>query len=100
VGVITTDDIINFEMTCKFSYKDCEVTVRKFNNIVDVGIVAISEKGYIIEKHKTVVIDQGKFNQEMIKYIERKADYIEEIYNSVIKKCVANDSKIRDFVQM
>ena len=94
---VNVNDIILFEMTCKFNYKNCEVTVKKINNIVDVGIVAISGKGYIIEKHKTIIINQGKFNRELIKYIEHKSNYIEEMYQSIIKKGVANDSKIREF---
>jgi len=96
VGV-SEDDIISFEMTCKFNYKNCEVMVKKINNVVDVGVVVISEKGYIIEKHKTIIIDQSKFNRELVKFIERKSGYIEGIYISVIKKGAENDSKIRDF---
>lgn len=94
---VNADDIISFEMTCKFDYKNCEVTVRKFNNIVDVGIVSISEKGYIIEKHKTVIIDPGKFNRELAIMVEHKLGFVERIYQSVTKKGIANDSKIRDF---
>ena len=94
---VKADDIIYFEMKCKFSYKNCETTVKKINNIVDVGILCVSEKGYIMEKHKTIIIDQNEFNQQLLIYIRHKINYIEEIYNLVIKEGVRNDSKIMDF---
>ena len=94
---VNVDDIVYFEMKCKFYYKNYEVTVKKVNNIVDVGIIGISGKGYILEKHKTLALDQGKFNEKLLFYIEKKIDYIEKIYNNIVEEDVRNDSKIEDF---
>ena len=94
---VKADDIISFEMTCKFSYKNCEVTVKKINSIVDVGILYVTGKGYIIEQHKTITIDQGDFNRELVKFVEHKIGYIEEMYQGIIKKGVRNDCKIEEF---
>ena len=94
---INVDDIIFFEMTCKFLYKNCEVIVRKLNNIVDVGIIGISSKGYILERHKTFTLDQKEFNSKLLFHIEAKIGFIEEIYKSLVEEGFRNDSKIRDF---
>ena len=94
---VNVDDIILFEMTFKFYYKNFEVTVRKINNIVDIRIMGVSEKGYILDKHKTIIIDQGKFNWGLLLFIKAKIRYIEEMYNDLIKEGVQNDSKIEEF---
>ena len=94
---VNVNDIISFEMICKFSYKNCEVTVKKINNIVDVGILCVSGKGYIIEKHKTLTLDQKEFNSKLLLYIQAKIGYIEEMYKNLVAEGVANDSKITDF---
>ena len=94
---VNVEDIISFEMTCKFNYKNCEVTVRKMNNIVDVGILCVSGKGYILEKHKTLTLDQREFNERLLFYIEKKIDYIEILYNNLVEEGVRNDKKIEEF---
>ena len=68
---VKIDDIILFEIKCKFYYKEYEVTVRKINNIVDVGI--------------------------MLFHIESKIGYIEKMYKSLVEEGVANDSKVMVF---
>ena len=68
---VNVDDIVSFEMTCKFGYKNCEVTVKKINDVVDVRIICISEKGYILEKHKTFIIDHKEFNPGILNFISK-----------------------------
>ena len=94
---VNVDDIIYFEMKCKFSYKNCEITVKKINNIVDVGILCVSGKGYILERHKTFRLDQREFNEKILFYIESKVGYIEKMYNNLVEEGVRNDSKIEEF---
>ena len=97
---VKADDIIYFEMKCKFYYKQYEVTVKKINNIVDVGIIGISEKGYILERHKTLRLNPKEFNQKLLLYIEAKIGYIEKMYNNLVEEGVRNDSKIKVFGEM
>jgi len=98
VGVLV-DDIISFEMTCKFSYKNCEVTVKRYGKVLDLTILNISSKGYIIEKNSTFICEPPGY-EHLINYLNENISYVEEIYSEVIKKGVANDSKIRDFREM
>lgn len=94
---VKADDIILFEMTFKFYYKNFEVTVRKINNIVDIGIMGISEKGYILDKHKTIIINQDKFNRGLLLFIRAKIRYIEKMYNDLVEEGSRNDDKIEEF---
>jgi len=97
VGV-NIDDIIDCEMICKFYYKECELTVKKMNDIVNVGIVGLSRKGYIMEKHKTFMLNQKEFNKKILLYINvNKIGYVEEIYKKLVEEGVRNDSRIEDF---
>jgi len=70
------------------------------NNIVDMGIICVSGKGYIIEKHKTVRLDQKQFYGSLLPYIKAKISYVEEMYNNIVAEGVRNDSKIEDFREM
>jgi len=94
VGV-DEDDIISFKMTCKFSYKNCEVTVKRFGKILDLTILNISNKGYIIEKNSTFICELG-YNH-LINYLNENIGYIEEIHSEIMKKGFLNDNKIMDF---
>lgn len=97
---VNIEDIILFEMTCKFYYKEYEVTVRKINNIVDVGIVGISKKGYILERHKTFTLSQKKFNSKLLFFIQAKIGYIEKMYKNIVEEGIRNDRKIEVFGEM
>ena len=92
---INEDDIISFEMVVKFTYKNCEVTVKRYGKILDLTIVNISDKGYIIEKNITF-IKKSKYT-DLLSCINKNISYIEEIYNNLIIEDARNDSKIRDF---
>ena len=92
---VNKNDIISFEMTCKFSYKNCDMTVKRHNNILVLTTISISGKGYIIEKNNNFIVDSNYY--DILKYLNKNIAYIEEIYQSAIKKGVANNSKIRDF---
>ena len=94
---VKVEDIVLFEMKCKFYYKQYEVTIRKINNVVDVGILGISKKGYILERHKTFTLDPKEFNQKLLFHIQAKIGYIEKMYNNLVEEGVRNDSKIEEF---
>lgn len=46
---ITNSNIISFEMSVKFNYKDCEMNFERNDRIYKINAVAITEKGYIVE---------------------------------------------------
>ena len=94
MGVLE-NDIISFNMTCKLTYKNCEVTVKRFGKVLDLTILNISNKGYIIEKNSTFICELG-YNH-LLNYLNENVGYIVEIYEKLIKKGIRNDSKIRDF---
>ena len=92
---IKIDDIISFEMNVKLNYKNCEVTVKRHGKILDLTIVNISNKGYIIEKNKTFICE-ARVN-DLLNYLNDSLHYIDDIYDNLIEKDVRSDSKIRDF---
>ena len=92
---VNENDIISFEMTCKFNYKNCDVTVKRHGKILNLTTISISGKGYIIEKNFDFIVDSNYYN--VLNYLNENIAYIEGIYQSAIKKGVANNSKIRDF---
>ena len=50
---VNVSDIIAFEMTVKLQYKDCEMTLKKTDQVYIIDAVDISEKGYIVEYSET-----------------------------------------------
>lgn len=92
---VKVEDIISFEYIVKLSYKNCEVTIKRFGKVVDLTIVNISGKGYIIEKNKTFII--GQSYNHLLKDINENIHYIEIIYTDLIEKGIRNNSKITDF---
>jgi len=92
---IKIDDIISFNCTIKLSYKNCDVTVKRYGNIADLTIAVISGKGYIVERNNTFICSPG-YNH-LLNYLNENIGHIENIYNEVMEKSVRNDDIIRDF---
>ena len=92
---VNENDIISFEMTCKFNYKNCEVTVKRFGKILDLTIVNISNKGYFIKINKTFICDSEMSN--LLNYLNDSLHYIDDIYDNLIIEDARNDDNITDF---
>ena len=93
--IIRNDDIISYNCTIKLNYKNCDVVLKRFVNDADMTITIISGKGYIIGKNKTFICKPG-YNH-ILNYLNENINYIDDIYNDIIKKGVQNDNKIMDF---
>jgi len=50
---IKTNNIISFEMTVKLQYKNCEMTLKRSDQVYIIAAVDITEKGYIVEFSET-----------------------------------------------
>ena len=51
---IKKKDIISFEMVTTFYYKNCEVTLKKYNNITTIKIVGLSDMGNLLIDSQTL----------------------------------------------
>ena len=49
----TDNNIIAFEMIVKLQYKNCEMTLKKTDQVYIIDAVDITEKGYIVEFSET-----------------------------------------------
>jgi hypothetical protein len=90
VGQINKEDIISFEMVTTFYYKNCEVTLRKYNNITIIKMVGLSDMGNLL-------IDSETFIKELeigliIKYIKNEIRNIEKVYKNVVNKEYGNSN--------
>ena len=92
---IKIDDIISFEMTVRLNFKNCEVTVKRFGQILDIHVSNFSDKGYFTEKSENC-IGQSEYS-DLLNYLNDNIQYIEEIYQKTIKQNARNDDKITDF---
>lgn len=84
MGQIVNNDIISFEMTVKFYYKNCEVILKRLNNVLDLSIINITNSGYINEKNKTFIC--GKNYKCFLEYLDTIIDIVEEMYQEIKKK--------------
>jgi len=50
---INNSNIVSFEMSVKLNYKDCEITLKKADQVYIISAVDITEKGYIVEFSET-----------------------------------------------
>ena len=78
------EDVISFEMIIKFYYKDCEVILKKLNNILDISVINITPNGFIAEINKTFIC--GKNYKHFLEYLDTVIDFVEEIYQEIKRK--------------
>ena len=81
---IEEKDLISFEMSIVFFYKDCEVTLKKINQIYIIKITGISNFGNLLSASRAF---KKKVNRKtVIEYLEGELENIEEVYQDVIGK--------------
>ena len=86
---IKKEDIISFEMVSVFYYKNCEVTLRKYNNIAVIKIVCLSDIGNLLIDSQTFIkkLEDGL----IIKCIENEIKNIKKVYKTVASKEYGNN---------
>ena len=84
VGVIEEKDLIHFEMSIVFFYKDCEVTLKEVNQIYIIKITGISDFGNLLSASRAF---KKKVNRKIvIDYLEREIENIDKVYESLLNK--------------
>jgi len=56
---INNSNIVSFEMNVKLNYKDCEITLKKADQVYIISAVDITEKGYIVEFSETFLAEKN-----------------------------------------
>ena len=84
---ITNKDIISLEVTVIFSYKRCEVTLKRFDDIYKINIKLIDKSGYILEKEEPFI--GTRYCKYLSECLNEELANIERIYKE-LKKAEAN----------
>ena len=92
---VNEDDIISSEMNVKLNYKNCEVTVKRFGQILNVHVSNFSDKGYFTEKSEDLICQSEYI--DLLNYLNDNIQYIEGVYLKTIEENTRNDDKITDF---
>ena len=92
---IKLDDIISFECVIKLNYKNCEVTAKRYGQILNVHVSNFSDKGYFTEKCENFIGDSEY--SDLLNYLNNNIQYIEGVYQKTIEENTRNDDKITDF---
>lgn len=88
---IKKKDIISSEMVIVFYYKNCEVTLKKFNDITTIKIVGLSDLGSLLIDSQTFI---EKVNKEaLVKCLcKNEIENIKKVYNNVVSKEYGNNN--------
>ena len=81
---IEEKDLINFEIGITFYYKDCEVTLKKVNQIYIIKITGISNFGSLLSASR--VFKKRVNRKTVIKYLKGELENIEKVYKDVLNK--------------
>ena len=81
MGQIDKKDIISFETVIVFYYKNCEVTLRKYDEVTVIKIVGLSDMGSIlVDSHSFI----KKYSREDVKcLLDNEIKNIEKVYKSI-----------------
>ena len=70
---IVTNNIISFEMTVKLQYKNCEMTLKKTDQVCKIDVIDVTEKGYIVEFSKTFLANKKAY-PNLLNYLNTVVD--------------------------
>jgi len=87
---ITNSNIISFEMIVKLSYKDCEITFKKTNQVYIITAIDITKKGYIVEFSETFLAKK-KIYPNLLNFLN---NVVNEDLNMVYQKLIAKKNFI------
>ena len=83
---ITNSNIVSFEMNVRLEYKDCEMILKKFDNLYKIDGTIISNKGYIVEYGSPFVAEKNIY-PNLLNYINNViSEDIETVYKRLINK--------------
>ena len=78
-------------MTVKLQYKNCEMTLKKTDQVYIIGAVDITEKGYIVEFSETF-LEKKKAYPNLLNFLNNVIDQDLDIVN----KKLQNKKNLRD----
>ncbi len=88
---IKTNDIISFEMSVKLQYKNCDMTLKRSDQVYTIAAITITEKGYIVEFSETFLADK-KLCPNLVNLLNNVMD---KDLDTVYKK-LQNKKNLRD----
>lgn len=88
---IVTNNIISFEMTVKLQYKNCEMTLKKTDQVYTIDVVDITEKGYIVEFSETFLAKKKTY-PNLLNFLNSVVDQDLDI----VYKKLQNKKNLRD----
>ena len=91
---ILTNNIISFEMTVKLQYKNCEMTLKKTDQVYKIDVLDITEKGYIVEFSETFLAKKKAY-PNLLNYLNTVVDQeLNIVYQKLKMKKIFSD-KVR-----
>ncbi len=88
---INDSNIISFEMNVKLNYKDCDMTLKRSDQVYIIDAVAITEKGYIVEFSETFISNK-KLCPNLVNLLNNVMD--KDLYK--VYKKLQNKKNLRD----
>ncbi len=83
---ITNNNIISFETTVKFQYKNCEMTLKKVDQVYTINVVDITKKGYIVEFSETFLAKKKTY-PNLLNFLNNVVDQdLDEVYQKLKAK--------------
>ena len=82
---IKTNNIISFEMTVKLQYKNCEMTLKKTDQVYIINAVDITERGYIVEFSETF-LEKKKTYPNLLNFLNNLDQDLNIVYRKLINK--------------
>ena len=82
---IKTNNIISFEMTVKLQYKNCEMTLKKTDQVYIINAVDITERGYIVEFSETF-LEKKKTYPNLLNFLNNLDQDLNIVYQKLINK--------------
>ena len=83
---ITNSNIISFEMNVKLNYKDCEMNLKKIDQIYSIYLKDITPSGYIVEFSETFLAKKKQY-PNLLNYLNNIINEdIETTYQKLIAK--------------
>jgi len=87
----TDSNIIAFEMNVKLQYKNCEMTLKKTDQVYIIDAVDITEKGYIVEFSETFLAKK-KVYPNLLNYLNNVVD----LDFDIVYKKLQNKKNLKD----